>query len=77
MHGSILRLVLFNIFTNDLEKVTQYPLIKFAEDSKLGDAVSMLQGRATILKDLDMPEEQAIRKGLLLKRICGSQWTLG
>lgn len=76
-HGSILRLVQFNILINDLQKATQYPLIKFADDSKLGDTVNMLQGRATILRDLGRPEKQAIRKGLLLKRTCGSWWTLG
>lgn len=77
MHGSVLRLVLFNTFISDLEKVTQYTLIRLADDSKPEDADSKLQDRATILMDLDRPEKQATRKRPLLKRMCGYQWRLG
>lgn len=38
LYGSVLRLVLFNTFISDLEKVTQYTLIRLADDSKPGDA---------------------------------------
>lgn len=64
------RHVLFNVVINDLEKVTHYPFIELANDSKVGDTVSMVQSRD--LEVLDRPEEQPISKGLLLRKICGS-----
>lgn len=76
-HGSVWRLVLFNTFTSDLEKVIQSTLIRLADDSKLGDADNKLQGRATILRNTDRPEKEAPRKGPVLKRICGYQWRRG
>lgn len=72
------RLVLFNTFISDLEKVTQSTLIRLADESKLGDADNKLQGRATtILGNPDSLEKEAARKGPLLKRICGYQWRPG
>lgn len=44
LHGSAWRLVLFNTFIRGVEKVTQLTLIRFADDSKPGDADNNIQG---------------------------------
>jgi len=52
--GSVLGLILFNIFISDVDSGVESTLSKFANDIKLWHAVKMFKGWDDIQRGLDM-----------------------
>ncbi|KAJ7426172.1 rna-directed dna polymerase from mobile element jockey-like [Willisornis vidua] len=51
--SAVLGPVLLNSYTNDLDKGNKCPLSKFADNTKLGGSIALLEGRRALQKDLD------------------------
>ena len=74
---SVVGLVLFNVFTNDINSGIKYILRKFADETKLCGEVNRPKGWGTIQGDLDRLELWAQEKLMRFSKSKCSVWHQG
>lgn len=57
--GLVLRLMLFNVFVNDLDEWLKHMIISFADDTKMGGTPNILKDNTEIQKYIDKLEQGA------------------